>query len=413
MTMKNALDLGFVRRQFPALPGEWTFFDNAGGSQILGRVVDRLADFLLSTNVQLGASYAVSEAATARLATARQVMVDYIHARYPEEIVHGSSTTQLLANLALAMVPLLRPGDEIVVTNCDHESNVGPWVRLGERGIVVKFWKVNPDSSALEPADLEPLLSERTRLVCFSYASNVVGTIHPVAQIVQLARRYGALTCVDAVAYAPHRPIDVQALDVDFLVFSTYKLYGPHAAVLYGKRDLLLELAGINHYFIERHEIPYKLQPGNANFELAWATTSIVDYFEQLAAMQEGPPAESYPERIARAFEPIAAHEEALSARLLAYLTAQPNLRILGQRQAERHLRVPTISFWVPGRASWTIPPKVDAFKIGIRWGDFYARRLIDSLGLTPTGGIVRVSAVHYNTIEEIDRLIAALQTVL
>ncbi|UFP93700.1 cysteine desulfurase-like protein [Gloeobacter morelensis] len=412
--MKDALDLDFVRRQFPALMGEWTFLDNAGGSQILGRVVERIADFLLTTNVQIGASYAISEAATARLDLARARMAAYLNAEYPEEIVHGSSTTQLLANLAAAMAPGLQPGDEIVVTDCDHESNIGPWVRLAQqRGLILKTWKINPETWTLEPEDLEMLLGDRTRLVCFTYASNVVGTIQPVAQIVRLAHRYGARVCIDAVAYAPHRAIDVGATGVDFLTFSTYKTYGPHAAVLYGKRDWLLELASLNHYFIGKEDIPYKLQPGNANFELAWGMSGLVDYCEQLAALHAQTPADTVHGRVEQAFEPIARHEEYLAERLLSYLTGKPNVRILGLPEADGRRRVPTVSFWIPGRHASEIPSQIDPLKIGIRWGDFYARRLIDNLGLTPAGGIVRVSMVHYNTPAEIDRLIAGLETVL
>lgn len=411
--MTRPLDLTFVRRQFPALAGDWLYFDNAGGSQALARVVERIGEFLLTSNVQLGASYGVSQLATERVKQARKRLAIYLNAGDPDEIVFGSSTTQLLSNLALSMAPLLGAGDEIIVTNCDHESNIGPWLRLAEaRGAVVRTWKVNPETWELDLGDLEALLCERTRLVCFTWASNLLGTINPVAEIARLVHRYGAKVCVDAVAYAPHRALDMQATGIDYCVFSLYKVYGPHTAVLYGRREHLLELAAINHYFIGKDEIPYKLQPGNANFELAWGSTGIVDYFEELAVLHPQAGGNTG-DQLRCAFEPIALHEEVLAERLLGYLRIKPKVHIVGKAVADRQLRVPTVSFSVQDRHASEIPNHTDPFKIGIRWGDFYARRLVESLGLADSGGVVRISMVHYNTVAEVDRLIEKLETIL
>jgi cysteine desulfurase family protein (TIGR01976 family) len=394
--------IDYVRRQFPALAGEWTFFDNAGGSQILGRVVDRISDYLRTSNVQLGASYAVSRAATARVAAAAEGVAAMMNAADAREVVLGASTTQLLQNLAYAMAPGLAAGDEIVVTNVDHESNIGPWRRLEERGVVVKEWKVDPVTLALDVARLEPLMTARTRLVCFTHCSNVVGSIHPVAEITRFVHARGAEVCVDGVAYAPHRAIDVRAWDVDYYVFSLYKVYGPHVAALYGKRARLEALTGINHFFIGPSEVPYKLQPGNVCFELVHGAGGIGDYLDELAREAGVPP-----------FEAIAAHEEALASRLLGFLGAHPRVKILGRRDPGKEGRVPTVSFVVEGRASSSVPPFTDAARIGIRFGDFYARRLVDSLGLGPRDGVVRVSMVHYNTLAEVDRLTAVLDDAL
>ena len=392
----------FVRHQFPALAGEWTFLDNAGGSQILGRVVDRIADYLCTSNVQLGASYAVSRAATARVSAAAEGVAALMNAGDAHEVVLGASTTQLLQNLAHAMAPGLAAGDEIVVTNVDHESNIGPWRRLEARGVVVKEWKVDAVTLALDVAGLEPLMTARTRLVCFTHCSNVVGSIHPVAEITRFVHARGAQVCVDGVAYAPHRAIDVRAWDVDYYVFSLYKVYGPHVAALYGKRARLLALSGINHFFIGPSEVPYKLQPGNVCFELVHGAGGIGDYLAELAREAGAP-----------AFDGIAAHEEALAARLLGFLGAHPRVKVLGCRDPAKEARVPTVSFVVEGRASSSVPPFTDAARIGIRFGDFYARRLVDALGLGPRDGVVRVSMVHYNTLAEVDRLVAVLDDAL
>lgn len=388
------LDLDLVRAQFPALASGFVYLDNAGGSQTLARVADRIRDYLLTTNVQLGASYAVSLAAEARVQAGVLATARYVGAKDASEIVLGSSTTQLLANLALAMQDQLRPGDEVVISSADHEANTGPWKRLAARGVVVKEWAIDRDTWRLEARGLEPLLTDRTRLVAFTHASNLLGSIHDVAALTRLAKSRGARVCVDGVAFAPHRRVDVAAWDVDYYVFSFYKVYGPHAAVLYGKRALLEELATINHAFLG-NVIPYKLQPGNLNFEMSHGIGGIYEYLELLG----GP---------AVAFEAIAAHEERLSERLLDYLSGKRGVRIHGENDADRTRRVPTVSFTVEGRAPEEIVRAVDPRGVGIRHGDFYARRLVEELGVGERG-VVRVSAVHYNTIDEMDRAILAI----
>ncbi len=392
------LDLASVRAAFPALAEGFTYFDNAGGSQTLGVVANRIRDYLLTTNVQLGASYAISHAAGERVAEGARGAASFVNAADPSEVVLGSSTTQLLQNLALAMAPSLSPGDEIIVTDCDHEANIGPWRRLEARGVVVKEWRIS--TLRLELSDLEPLMTPRTRLVCFTHASNVIGSIHPVAEITRFVHARGAQVCVDGVAYAPHRRIDVQTLDVDYYVFSFYKVYGPHAAMLYGKRGHLLALSGINHGFIGETVVPYKLQPGNLNFELTYGIGGIFEYFDDQGGAEQ-------------AFADISAHEEALAAPLLAFLADTKGIRVLGEPTADAALRVPTISFVADGLRSEAIVRAVDPHRMGIRFGDFYARRLIERLGLTATGGVVRVSMVHYNSHEEVARLIRVLETTL
>ncbi|MEH1924803.1 cysteine desulfurase-like protein [Nostoc sp.] len=403
------LNLDKVRQYFPALAGEWTFFDNAGGSQTLKKVVDRISEFLLSSDVQLGASYGVSQLAGERLAQATRGMTTFINANSSKEVVMGPSTTMMLKILSICLGQTFTPGDEVIVTNCDHEANIGAWVALEKQGIKVKVWQVRPDTLELHLADLEPLMSHSTKLVSLTHASNVLGTINPIKEIAAFVHDRNAMICVDGVAYAPHRLVDVQDLDVDFYTLSCYKVYGPHHALLYGKEEHLLRLPGLNHYFIEQTDIPYKFQLGNVNFELSYGMLGLCDYLSELAQLHYGN--ETAPDlrnQMVQAFDLISIHEEHISDRLLNYLNSKANVRVIGQSKADRQTRVPTISFVVDGINSSIIPAKIDQHYIGIRYGDFYAKRLIEYLGLASQGGIVRVSMVHYNTIEEVNSLIEA-----
>ena len=407
LTGSSTLDLDYVRSHFPALAQGWTFFDNAGGSQILQPVVDRITEFLYDSNVQLGASYEISQTATARVEQGAQAMATLINAATAEEVVLGPSSSALLRILAHCIGQTLQPGDEIVVTNCDHEANISPWMELQRLGITVKIWSVAPATFDLAIADLEALLTPRTRLVAVTHVSNVLGTINPIRQIADLVHAHGALICVDGVAYAPHRRIDVQALDVDFYVFSLYKVYGPHLAMLYGKREHLLALPGYNHYFIDPTTIPYKFQPGGTSYELSYSAIAIPQYLQTLAQHHwRRDVADTAAGQLEQAFALIQDHEAVLAERLLNFLRSKPNVRIIGWPGADASQRVPTIAFTVDGMASDQIPPQIDPHKIGIRSGHFYALRLIEDLGLLPQAGVVRVSMVHYNTLAECDRLI-------
>jgi cysteine desulfurase family protein (TIGR01976 family) len=397
------LDLAKVRGHFPALQAsDWAFFDNAGGSQVLRNVAERVAHYLLTTSVQLGASYSVSVEAGVRVREARGRIATLVGAQRPEEIVLGPSTTQMMRNLSAAMAGQFAPGDEIVLTDFDHESNIGPWLSLQDRGVVVRWWSIRPDMTvALE--DLDALLCERTRLVCVTHASNILGTINPVREIADRVHAAGARLCVDAVAYAPHRLVDVAASGADYYLFSFYKVFGPHFAVMWGRHEHLLELDGLYHWFYGREMVPFKLEPGNTNYELAWGSAGIVDYLEELG----GAPGR---DGIGRAFEAIARHEEVLAARLIDYLRSRNDAIIAGEVTADRTVRVPTIAFKFAGLNSSDIVRQVDPHRVGIRFGDFHSRRLVERLGHADDGGLVRVSMVHYNTVDEVDRLIQALE---
>ncbi len=396
-----ALDVAAVRRQFVGLDGDEVLFDNAGGSQVLHRVVDRICDWFRTCNVQLGASYARSQLASARLQQARNDLAAFIGAASPAEVVVGPSATQLLANLSIALARRLSPGDEIVVSDADHAANVSPWLALAAQGIVIRHWPVD-DTGRLDAAALDALLGPRTRLVCFTHCSNVTGAIEPATALVRRIHAAGALAMVDGVAFAPHRQVDVQAIGADFYVLSLYKTFGPHLAVLHINEPLFRWLPGINHPFIAEDDLPYKLQPGHANHELSWAAAAIPEYLRTLG---DGD--------MAAAWRAIAAHEAMLAARLLAGLAALPGVRVVGPATAEAQERVALVSFTVAGHAPSDIVAATDAAGIGIRHGHFYSPWLIESLGLAERQGVVRVSMAHYNTLNEVDRLLAALTPLL
>lgn len=401
------LDLDHVRGNFPGLSQGWTLFDNAGGSQILQGAVDRMTEFLLQKNVQIGGSYAISLAAAAALKEGREAAATLMNAGRVEEIIFGPSTTVLLQNLARAMRSQLRAGDEIIVSQADHESNIGPWMWLQEFGIVVKTWPLNRETYQLDLADLEPLMSDRTRLVAVTHVSNILGQVNPVAEIARFVHDRGARICVDAVAYAPHRAIDVQAWDVDYYVFSLYKTYGPHYAVMYGKYDHLLELDTLYHYFYGKDKVPGKMEPGNPSYECAYSVVAIRDYFAGLGTGQ------TTRAKLESGFAAVTAQEDALVGRLLTYLTSRNDCEIFGATRNDNSTRIPTVAFRFDGRDSAAVCQAMNDHKIAIRHGDFHARRLVEALDQMDAGGLLRVSMVHYNTLEEVDRLCAAFDEIL
>ncbi|WP_240758140.1 cysteine desulfurase-like protein [Palleronia sediminis] len=410
-TPTDALDMGFVRSQFPGLEADWVFFDNAGGSQTVRGAVDRITEFLFTRNVQIGGSYAVSQAAAEALMMGRHAAQTLVNAARPEEIVFGHSTTALMQILANAIRGQFGPGDEVIVTVADHESNIGPWDRLREFGIEVKFWPIDRDSYRMNLDDLDALMTERTRLVCVHHVSNILGRVNPIADIARFVHDRGALICVDAVAYAPHRAIDVQAWDVDFYVFSLYKTYGPHTAMMYGKYDLLAELDGQYHYFYGKEKVPGKLEPGNANYELAYSTVGVVDYLCELGRRQGE--TGSRRAQLEAAFAAITRQEDILTGRLLDWLAGREDCRVIGVAANDNSERVPTVAFKIEGRDSGAVARAMDDYGIAIRFGDFHSRRLIEDLGEDGGNGVVRVSMVHYNTVAELDRMTDALERIL
>jgi cysteine desulfurase family protein (TIGR01976 family) len=406
-----SLDLDFVRRQFPPLANGWIMLENAGGSYVPQSVIDRVTSYMSEVQIQPSWDFGPSADAAARIATGRRLMAEMINAE-PEEVSIGPSTSLNVYLLMQSIRSWFKPGDEVVVTNQDHEANIGAWRRLAEDGVVIREWQIDPVTGELEEAALERLLNPRTRLVCFTHCSNIVATIHDVQHLARRIHQAGALVMVDGVACAPHRHIDVKALDVDFYAFSLYKVFGPHQGLLYGKREHLLKARGQNHFFIEENDIPLKLLPGGVNHEFTAGLTGIADYIDGLYSHHFKAPENSFLSRTRRVFELIGAHEEALANQALDFLRARKKVRIIGQTRAAGR-RAPTVSFTVQGMSSRKIAEALNAQKIAIGYGDFYAKRCIDALGTAPQDGVVRIGLAHYNGAEELDRALTALDQVI
>ena len=386
------LDIDFVRSEFPGLEQNFIFMDNAGGSQVLGTVIEKMSHFMTYHNVQLGASYSIASQAGKLLNNATRQLASLVHANKSSEIILGSSSTALLKILSICLSQTFEKGDEIIITNTDHEANVSCWTALESQGIIIRTWQVNPRTFELDIEDLETLLNSKTKLLTLTHCSNVLGTINPIKSIAKTAHQNGTLVCVDGVAFAPHRQVDVQDLDVDFYVYSYYKTFGPHAAILYGKQDILEALPGINHYFI--NTVPYKFQPGNFNYEMCYGMSAIPEYLQRIYNhhFKEDLKQTNNSTRLAASFKLIAQYEELLSSRLMEYLTNNKNIRIIGKRGSDQLERVSTISFVHNKLASDKIVEQIDQHKIGIRYGDFYAKKLVQDLELTEKNGVVRVS---------------------
>ena len=402
------LDIDFVRRQFPQLANGWVHLDNAGGTLVPASVIARMTAFLSESQVQPNGSYGPSSLATERLTEAKTYMAALVNAT-PDEIVLSHSTTMNVYVLANAFRSRLAPGDEVIVTNLDHEANNGAWRHLAEIGVIVKEWVVNPETADLEIADLKRLLTPRTRLVTVTHCSNITGSINDIRAITRVVHEAGALICVDGVAYASHRRVDVRALDADIYLCSLYKIYGPHHALMYIRRDLMLALRGQNHFFIGEDKIPLKLNVGGYNYEMIGSLTGIADYFKALHQHHMPGTNVEFPDQLDAVFDLIARHEEQVAAPLVAALAANPKIRLIGRKTADRAERVPTFSFIIEGMDSADVVKRLDAHRLGVRNGTFYAYRIVDTLGHLARHGVVRASLVHYNSPEDVCRLVRAL----
>lgn len=408
------LDVEFVRTQFPGLQSPWILFDNAGGSVPTRAVIDRVTQYMQRRAVQIGASYDLSRAAEADV-RAGEAAAALLLGATPQETIVSHSTTAGLGIVAASIGPTLSEGDEIVVTNLDHAANIGCWRRMAaHHGLVVREWKLRPETARLETDDLHALLGPKTRLVTFTQCANVVGELLDVRRVVDVVRdnRTDTIVVADGVAYAPHRQVDVEALGVDVYATSLYKIYGPHLSAIYGRASLLLAAQGQNHPFIPNDRIPYKLQPGNVTHELTAGLPGITDYLDEVAA-HHGLKQLDARARHAAVFELFTAQEARLCARLLEGLLEHDAISVVGPHDPNPAVRVPTIAFTVKGRHASEVPPLFDPHGIGLRFGDFYAPGAIDALGLTERGGVVRTSLVHYNTLDEVERFLALVGDVL
>jgi cysteine desulfurase family protein (TIGR01976 family) len=405
------LDLDFVRAQFPAfaeptLAGR-AFFENAGGSYACRQVIERLTEYYRRLKVQPYYPYGASEEAGQWMDAAHQRLAEYLNVG-ADEVHFGPSTSQNSYVLAQALRRLIKPGDEIVVTNQDHEANSGVWRRLAAAaGATLREWRVDPGSGALDPAALDGLLSERTRLLTVPQCSNIVGQFNPVAQIAAKARAAGATVVVDSVAYAPHGLPDVAASGADILLFSLYKTYGPHQGAMVLRKALFERLGNEAHYFNEAY--PRKrLVPAGPDHAQVAAARGVAEYFDVLDAHHGGGDAAGRPQRVRQLLREA---EQPLLARLLDYLASRRDLRLIGPAVAAQ--RAATVSFAPLRREPAELVPELARHGIMAAAGHFYAVRLLEALGIAPQRGVLRLSFVHYTTAEEVERLIAALDRVL
>ena len=404
-----ALDIAAIRGHFPALAVEHggrslAFFDGPGGTQVPQSVIDAVAAYYRESNANSGGAFATSERSDEILAGAHRAMADFVGAGSPDEITFGANMTSLTFHFSRSIGATLGPDDEIVVTTLDHDANVSPWRAIaGDRGIRVRTVDIQTADCTLDLDALDRVLSPRTRLVAVGWASNAVGTINPVADIVARAHAVGAWAFVDAVHWAPHGSIDVQAIDADFLACSVYKFFGPHAGVVYARGDV-------------RERLPaYKVRPAHDRFETGTqnhegqaGTIAAVDYLADLGREVGGGPDRRA--ALVAAMAAIRSYEMTLYRRLHDGLAANPGVRLYGITDPARFAdRTPTAALTVAGRS-----PRRVAVELGRRgfatWdGDFYATGLIERLGLANDGGVVRIGLTHYNTADEVDGLVAAL----
>lgn len=409
--VNTSLDVEFCRQFFPPLANGWRYFENAGGSYVPEQVLAALNRFMREFQCQPGYGFGSAKGARAQITESIERLAAMINAE-PDEIVIGPSTTLNIRILCDALSEDWQPGDEIVVTNQDHESNSGPWRKLARAGLVVKEWRIDRHSGELNLDDLRPLLGERTRLVAFPQVSNVVGSVNDVGSITALVHDAGAMVCVDGVAAVAHQLPDVKALDTDFYAFSLYKLFGPHLGLLYGKRERIAAAANQNHYFHAGH-FPETLNPGGLNYESVASLGAIATYFDAVHAHHFPDQSGSLRERSERVFDLFARHESALMAPLLGYLKQKPGVRIIGRDGGKVSERAPTICIAVAGRSSKDIAEGLYERQIACAHGHFYGRRVVEALGEDPDDGVVRFSMAHYNTESEVRDLIDALEAVL
>src|SRR5271157_1786648 len=431
----TALDLTWVRSQFPSLAQTVNghpavFLDGPGGTQVPQRVIDAISGYLRRDNANTGGAYTTSRRTDAMIASARAAMADFLHCG-ADEVIFGPNMTSLTYAMSRAIGRDLKSGDEILVTRLDHDANVSPWLQMAEdRGLTVRWAEIHDEDCTLDMADLASKINAKTKLVAVGYASNAVGTINPVKEIVRLAHAAGAVAYIDAVHYAPHGLIDVAALDCDFLVCSTYKFFGSHMGVLFGKREHLKRLR------------PYKVRPntnaipncwewGTLNHECIAGIAACVEYIADLgrrALSEKGVP---HPTRVSlggnnetqlssrraaieAAYAAIHEHERGLLERLMAGLREIPGLKIYGITDPARfNQRCGTLAIRIENHA-----PLELATKLGERgfftWdGNYYALNLTEHLDVEKSGGFLRIGLVHYNTMEEVARLLVALREIV
>jgi cysteine desulfurase family protein (TIGR01976 family) len=411
----NSLDIAWVRSQFPSLAQTVsglpaTFLDGPGGTQVPQRVIDAISDYLKRDNANTGGAYATSRHTDAMIAGARSAMADFLGCD-PDEVIFGPNMTSLTFAISRSIGRELGEGDEIVLTHLDHDANVSPWRALEERGVTIPMAEIHEDDCTLDMDDLARKITDRTKLVAVGYASNAVGTINDVKEIIRLAHERGALAYIDAVHYAPHGPIDVRALDCDFLVCSTYKFFGPHMGVLYGKREHLKRLVPYK-VRANTNAIPSRWEWGTLNHECIAGITACVDYLADLGR-RVSPSASARRAAVLAAYDAIQKHERLLMESLIRGSLTIPGLKLYGISDPKRYdHRCPTIAVRIKGHTPLELATRLGERGIFTWDGNYYALNLTERLDVEKDGGFLRIGLAHYNMAEEVNRLLAALREI-
>lgn len=407
------LDIDFIRAQFPAFQDPalqaQAFFENAGGSYTCQQTIDRLTRFYTQRKVQPYGPYGASIAGGAEMDEARSKMARILGVS-PKEVSFGPSTTQNVYVLAQAFAEYLSPGDTVIVTNQDHEANSGAWRKLERHGITLREWRINPDTGCLDVQDLQNMLDDTCRLVCFPHCSNVVGHINPVADICRMAKAAGAAACVDGVSYAPHGLPNVGALGADIYMFSAYKTYGPHQGIMTIRADLAMALPNQAHWF--NADTPYKrLTPAGPDHAQVAACAGMADYYDAVYAHHFGASdAADHGDKAAAVNQLFVDHETALNQQVLDFLKDRNDLRLIGPADAQT--RAPTIAVDT-AKHPWEVATALAGQGINCGASSFYANRPLNALGVDPERGVLRLSFVHYTTQDDIDRLLNGLDQTL
>jgi cysteine desulfurase family protein (TIGR01976 family) len=407
------LDINWVRQQFPSLgrivngqPA--AFFDAPGGTQVPRQVIEAVANYLSTSNANTGGAFVTSRRTDHLIAEARAAMADFLNCA-GDEVVFGPNMTTLTFALSRAIGRELKKGDELLVTCLDHDANVSPWVCLEERGVKVRTADIKPADCTLDMFDLSAKIRRSTRLVAVGWAANAVGTINDVGEAVRLAHAVGAMAFIDAVHYAPHAPIDVQALDCDFLACSSYKFFGPHLGILYGKRE---QLQRLRPYKLRActEQLPDRWETGTQNHECLAGLIAAVDYLADLGRHHDSQ-ASSRREALLSAYGVIRRHERVLAEQLIAGLLDIPGLTFYGIKDPARlEFRTPTVAVRMVGRSARELAAHLGECGMFTWDGDYYAIDLAERLGVQQSGGMLRIGLAHYNTADEVERLLVELR---
>ena len=412
MSLNNiTLDIEYVKAQFPAftdpLSSKWTFMENAGGSYVPHNVINHLNNFMTSTKVQPYAEYPMSKMAGENMDKAINLFAKMINANEKEIIIGGSTSINLYV-LSNALRKFIKDGDEVIVTNQDHEANISPWRKLKEDGANIIEWKFNKNNHELEIVELEKLINKKTKILAVTHCSNIVGSINNLKEISKLAHQNNIIVVGDGVSYAPHGFPDVKELDVDFYTFSLYKTYGPHLALLYGKEEILKTLPNQNHEFLEG-QYPYTINPGGPNHEELVSLIGIYEYFENFYNHHFQNKDIDILSKIKKINGLISKHEEKIANPVLDYINDRKDLNLIGKKRITNKDRAPTIAFTSNKLSSNKLSKILVDNNIATRNDNFYAWRCLKYLGIDTEDGVVRISMVHYNNKEDANKLLTAL----